>query len=514
MGKSKYQIVLELVNKTQKQFSTINKSLKKVTAATGRTAKGFLKATAAVTGTAGAFLFLVKTQVDAIDKLDKVSQKLGINAEFLQKMRFAAQQTGVAQNTLDMALQRFIRRAGEAAQNTGEAQGALKKLGIQLRDNEGNLRSAKDLLFDVADGLKNTKDPAEQLRLAFKFFDSEGAALVNTLNKGSEELKEFFRQAERLGFILDDATVAGVAAFNDKLGILQRQITGFVQYSVAALVPVLEKVTDHFSLMLEAAAGGGGFAKLGQDIVVSLIGALQIVVVTIGEIANALKKISTFGFGEDVINIQALNDSMEMAKVTVIRGFEAINKAAQGSGGGKTGLSATLQSYKDSLGEFSVAMDNVAVNTMKKFEDSIVDGLMKGKLAFKDFAKFVVEQLVRVAVQQILVKRLLGFGANLFGADSMIGKGLSSMASGDGGGFTGSGSRTGGIDGKGGFPAILHPNETVIDHTKGQGMGATVNFNINTVDAAGFDKLLASRKGTITQIINNAMNNQGKMGVV
>ena len=90
-------------------------------------------------------------------------------------------------------------------------------------------------------------------------------------------------------------------------------------------------------------------------------------------------------------------------------------------------------------------------------------------------------------------------------------KGMFSFA---GGGFTGSGSRTGGVDGKGGFPAILHPNETVIDHTKGQGMGATVNFNINTVDAAGFDQLLVQGKGTITQIINNAMNNQGKMGIV
>ena len=77
-------------------------------------------------------------------------------------------------------------------------------------------------------------------------------------------------------------------------------------------------------------------------------------------------------------------------------------------------------------------------------------------------------------------------------------------------------SRAGGMDGKGGFMAMVHPNETVIDHTKGQGMQSapTVNFNISTVDAAGFDQLLASRKGLITSIINNAMNNQGKMGVV
>jgi hypothetical protein len=44
------------------------------------------------------------------------------------------------------------------------------------------------------------------------------------------------------------------------------------------------------------------------------------------------------------------------------------------------------------------------------------------------------------------------------------------------------GARSGGIDGRGGFLATLHPNESVIDHTKGQGAGITV---INNVDARG-----------------------------
>jgi hypothetical protein len=52
----------------------------------------------------------------------------------------------------------------------------------------------------------------------------------------------------------------------------------------------------------------------------------------------------------------------------------------------------------------------------------------------------------------------------------------------DGGGFTGRGSRSGGMDGKGGFPAILHPNETVVDHTKGQSGGITI---VNNIDATG-----------------------------
>ena len=135
--------------------------------------------------------------------------------------------------------------------------------------------------------------------------------------------------------------------------------------------------------------------------------------------------------------------------------------------------------------------------------------------------KTVVRELIRIAVQKLVIDKMFGSIGGFF-KDVKSTAEYNRLTDGGtlfdetyaGGGFTGRGARAGGIDGKGGFPAILHPNETVIDHTKGQGMGATVNFNISTVDAAGFDQLLASRKGLITSIINNAMNNQGKMGVV
>lgn len=68
----------------------------------------------------------------------------------------------------------------------------------------------------------------------------------------------------------------------------------------------------------------------------------------------------------------------------------------------------------------------------------------------------------------------------------------------DGGGFTGSGSRTGGMDGKGGFPAMLHPNETVIDHTKGQttgGAGVTVNV-IESNEKAGTQEKTTAADGS------------------
>lgn len=79
----------------------------------------------------------------------------------------------------------------------------------------------------------------------------------------------------------------------------------------------------------------------------------------------------------------------------------------------------------------------------------------------------------------------------------------------EGGGFTGYGARAGGVDGRGGMPAIVHPNETIIDHTKG-GAGQSVYITINAVDAKGIDVLLSSRRGMIASMVQAALNNRGR----
>ena len=71
-----------------------------------------------------------------------------------------------------------------------------------------------------------------------------------------------------------------------------------------------------------------------------------------------------------------------------------------------------------------------------------------------------------------------------------------------GGGFTGYGSRSGGVDGKGGFAAILHPNETVIDHQRGGGGGVVVNQTINVT--TGVQQTVRAEIATLMPQIANA----------
>ena len=65
---------------------------------------------------------------------------------------------------------------------------------------------------------------------------------------------------------------------------------------------------------------------------------------------------------------------------------------------------------------------------------------------------------------------------------------------------------------------LFIPNQSgqITQSARGTGNGGatTVNFNINTVDASGFEELLVRSRGTITQLINNAVNERGKESLI
>lgn len=109
------------------------------------------------------------------------------------------------------------------------------------------------------------------------------------------------------------------------------------------------------------------------------------------------------------------------------------------------------------------------------FDRAFTDGMKLGDLLKKLAYDAINIQFLTPATQKI---------------GSSLGSAISSLFSFDGGGYTGSGARSGGLDGKGGFMAVLHPNETVVDHSRGQGTGSaggtTIVQNIS-IDARGAD---------------------------
>ena len=193
------------------------------------------------------------------------------------------------------------------------------------------------------------------------------------------------------------------------------------------------------------------------------------------------------------------------------------------------GYALGVDNYTASIKTLDVEAAKAAEGGLKSIEDNLVDMAMGTKSAadaFKDMARSIIADIMRIYIrQQILgtvgglgggsgiTGMLSGLGGSLFGgyqAETFVG--ATPFA---GGGYTGNGARSGGMDGKGGFPAILHPQETVIDHAQGQQMpgGAlTVNFNINAIDTQTGTQFLLANKPSILGMVQQAYNRRGQRG--
>jgi len=578
------KIIISAVDKTKKGFGSVGRAL-------GGLTKSIFSMRTALIGVAGAagFGLLVKSSLTSIDTLAKTASKIGTTTEALGKLRFAAELSGVATTTVDMAMQRFTRRLAEAAKGTGEAKGALKELNIDARALMK--LSLDEQVLALSDAFGKQKNSADKVRLAMKLFDSEGVALVNTLGLGTEALKEMFGEAESLGFIMSSEASKGVEETNDSITKLSRVIKGIKDQFSAALAPAIKLAVEKLQeLILEAKGADGTFKSFGKSLAVSFLNATKAAILGLDKILeatadffvdanvflnswntraaqsqvdhlsqklaglqenlleaksgkNVLTTISdatggilsfssanhvfVTGYQKDVDEVTA---SLKRAKEELlsyktiddpskpsflrdlitpefVAGFDdliaAIDKTGDATekvitpdkieglnhyGRAVVALKQTFEDFKKNLPSLEEGVTSFTNNAMGAFTKGFTDaitGAEKFSDAMKAMAKSVIDSLIQMLVQYYITQSIFTAITTAFPGGGGGGGGGTNKSnphgSFDGGGFTGMGSRSGGVDGKGGFNAILHPNETVIDHTKGTGggQGVTVNQTIN-----------------------------------
>lgn len=184
----------------------------------------------------------VQQSIDKLDAIGKTADRLGLSTDALQELRHAAELSGVEVATFDMAMQRFVRRTAEAAQGTGEAKGALEELGIQLRDNDGKMKSSEQLFTEVSDALSKVGSQSDRVRLAFKLFDSEGVKLVNMMQDGSAAIDKMRQDARDLGLVFDEALIRKSTESKDKLDVLWKMIDADVTRTFADMADELVQI--------------------------------------------------------------------------------------------------------------------------------------------------------------------------------------------------------------------------------------------------------------------------------
>ena len=233
---------------------------------------------------------------------------------------------------------------------------------------------------------------------------------------------------------------------------------------------------------------------------------------------------------------------------------KAFNKLMEDGKKVEEQLNAMQQATKDFKEGFNEAMNSKTFDSFKKagedafksLQSTLTDFVMTGKLNFQSLAQSIIRSLVEALVGKAITAAIaksegmmimssikkamisvyegalktfasIPFPFNILavGAAIKFGMGLVNKIRGfEKGGRPAVGQPA--IVGEKG-PELFVPDQagTVVPNNQlGMGKQVTVNFNINTVDSRGFNELLVNSRGTIVNMINNAVNEKGKMAII
>ena len=175
-----------------------------------------------------------KSAIDAADDMNDMAQRTGVSVEQLSRFKQAADASGTSIGAVGGALTKLNRNLASGNDATANA---LKSLGISATDATGKLRSADQIMLDVANKFQSIQDPAQKAALATKLFGKSGADLIPLLNGGGDAIKN-------LSATMSTDFAQGADQLNDKVVAIQTKMTELGVKIGTSLMPALNIIAD------------------------------------------------------------------------------------------------------------------------------------------------------------------------------------------------------------------------------------------------------------------------------
>jgi len=498
----------EQVTALQSKFKQVEGAANSLTSRIGPLG-GALGALAPV-ATVGGLAALVGKTIEAGDKFNDLSQRTGVSVESLAKFNKAADTSGTDIDAVAKSLGRLSKGLYETATTgKGATADALNTLGISAKDAAGNLKSADQVTLEIANKFKAMPDGVEKTALAMQLFGKSGAEMVPLLNMGGTAI-------DSLSSKMTTAFAEKADQYSDKLAVLGGKVGGLAAGLTMALLPALELVVDGVAAVVDV------IGKLPGPIQ-TIIGLFAGLAIAVTALAPAISLLAGTGLWTTITT--AFTGFLTFMSTTFVPAMLAF---FSGPAGWITlaviAVAAMVYTFREPIGKFISWMGEQLSGLAKSIGD-VMGGIGKTIYGAVDAINKSIQSTIKAtwdwvssavgnvakslaapfeaaagAIKNVL-RSVLQFGANVINGflgaiNQMIGSvnsvagrlrlpqlptfGTVSVPSFEGGGYTGNAPRSGGIDGQGGFMAMLHPRETVIDHARTGAGGGVPNITIKT----------------------------------
>ena len=284
MADQNLKIRIQAIDTTQRIFKAVASRLNSLR----KTVFSFRTALVSLAG-AGGFGFLIKSSMDSIDKISKLSRTLGISVADLRKLEYAADLSGLSVDTVARAVRNLNRVMVDFQGGTGDAKDAFDELGITSDDLNAVMGDQFKVLELLADRFGNVENSAVRSSIAQDLFGGRASEMLLVLEEGADGLAQISDEAERFGLLLSASAAKGVEDANDSFTRLFALFKGLRDSVVSFLAPAIKAAVEKAQEFIEGLmAKEDGVKNFAKKISLSIVNAIQTFAETMAFLINII----------------------------------------------------------------------------------------------------------------------------------------------------------------------------------------------------------------------------------
>lgn len=234
---------------------------------------------AAAAFTGGVFANFVNGALDAADAIDKMSGRIGIASDEAQILSQFAAEAGTSAQGMEKALKGVARQALAATEGSKIASQAFDELGIELTDDQGELKGMIDLLFEVGGALSEVESGTRRMGLAQVVAGQAGVNLLTNFRDGKDAALALREELREVAIIYDKEFVAQSAVAVDQMSRLRLQFEAVRVSIVSRFLPGLIRTVTKLQPLVKSFAAwarSSQAARLGTAALTLALGGLAV----------------------------------------------------------------------------------------------------------------------------------------------------------------------------------------------------------------------------------------------
>lgn len=196
-----------------------------------------------VTGLASATI----STAENAKELKTLSQQTGLTVEQLQELEYTSAALGIEEDEVQDKMKDLTSAMRDARDGSEDMQNAFERLGVSVTEQNGELRSAGDVFYEVIDALGGIKNATERDAVAMQIFGEEAQKLNPLIYAGQEALQRYAEEANNLGYVMDTETVDKFSELQTEMEKLSKQSEALKNSFAVALLPILTELFEAIS---------------------------------------------------------------------------------------------------------------------------------------------------------------------------------------------------------------------------------------------------------------------------